>query len=188
MTVQGINGASVPESVILYAWKWASCRAASLVRCGFYRWDECEDLRQDLLVDLLKRFPRFNGSLGNPYAFAHALIRNHANELAVRASNRGQQAAVLFDYVYAGPHAHFQEPRTEDSWRINRRIDVSGAIDRLPPRLKRLALDLESMNVPEVCTHRRISRSSAYQMLGEIRNSFIGHGLVAEGRKRRPKN
>jgi DNA-directed RNA polymerase specialized sigma24 family protein len=185
MTVQGIDGASVPESVILYAWKWASCRAASLVRCGFYRWDDCEDLRQDLLVDFLQRFPKFNGSLGNPYAFAHALIQNHANKLAVRAAKRCQRTTVLFDYDDTGSRARFQEPRAEDSWGINRRIDVGGAINRLPPRLKRLALDLKSMNVPEVCEHRRISRSWVYQMLGEIRNSFIGHGLVAEGQKRR---
>jgi transposase len=54
----------------------------------------------------------------------------------------------------------------------------------LPPRLKSLALDLESMSVPEISARWEKSRSWVYQMIGQIRDSLIGNGLKAEARKR----
>jgi DNA-directed RNA polymerase specialized sigma24 family protein len=184
MTVHRINGVSVPEDFILYTWDRASFHAASLVRCGLYRWDEREDLRQELLVDLLQRLPRFNGSLGNPYAFAHSVIQNHARVIAVRGTKRIERAIPFGDL---GSGVGWHEPRTEDFERSIRRIDVRMALDRLPAPLKRLALDLEFTSIPDACTRSGKSRSWVYQMLGEIRDSFIGHGLVAEGRRRRPR-
>jgi hypothetical protein len=84
--------------------------------------------------------------------------------------------------------AQFREPQTQDFWRVDQRIDVRRAIDRLPPSLKRVALDLESMNVPEICAGRQKSRSRVYQMLGEIRDSFTGQGLKVEARRRPPRD
>jgi DNA-directed RNA polymerase specialized sigma24 family protein len=187
MTVPEPNGASLPEPFIEYICKLASYHAASLVRCGFYRWDDCEDLRQDLLVDLQRRLSRFDVSLGNPYAFAHLIIQNHASVLAVRGAKRTERATVSFDSVVrsgAGPRARFQEPRAEEFGRTNREIDLRRAMGCLPPRLKSLALDLESMSVPEISARWEKSRSWVYQMIGQIRDSLIGNGLKAEARKR----
>src|SRR5215472_1591400 len=43
---------------VTFITKHAWFHAISLIRLGLFRWDELEDLSQDLLLDLLQRFSR----------------------------------------------------------------------------------------------------------------------------------
>jgi RNA polymerase sigma factor (sigma-70 family) len=176
MAFQKLNGAILSRIFVDYIEKRASCHARPLVACGFYKWSEREDLKQDLLLDLLQRLPRFDESRGDLYAFAFSVIRNRASVLATRRSKWYDRETVPLDSVLEGGDvgaafgAQFRDPRVEDFFRAS---DIRRAVDHLPSRLKGLARDLESMTVPEICVRMGKSRSRVYQMMGEIRGSLI---------------
>jgi RNA polymerase sigma-70 factor (ECF subfamily) len=45
---------------------------------------DLDDLRQDLLVDLIRRLPAFDARRGSIGAFAGIVLRNHASRIAAR--------------------------------------------------------------------------------------------------------
>lgn len=114
MAVQKFSGENLPESLVDYIRKRAFRSAYSLVRCGFYRPDQLEDLRQDLLLDFLKRFLQFKSSRGNPYAFACLVIRNRASVLANRMSNWFERRIVALDQALLRPRRWRRVSGAED--------------------------------------------------------------------------
>lgn len=190
MAVQRFNGESLPEDFVKYIQKRAFFHAVSLFRSGWYRWDQVEDLRQDILVDLLQRLPRFRPSLGDPYAFAYSVMKNRASVLA-RRNLYDRRTVSLHEVIWrqeddAESRTRCQEPQVEDFVpSSDLKIDVDRAVDRLPTALRGLARDLKYMTVPEICARRGKSRSRVYQMMREIKSSFIERGLSAGTHHRR---
>jgi RNA polymerase sigma-70 factor (ECF subfamily) len=176
--------ALLSEVFVNYLQKEARFRAASLVRCELYPPSEQEDVGQDLLLDVLRRLPRYNDALGSPFAFASSVIRNQARELAGRRSTWSGRDAIPLDTMRWGDQsapifpARFREPRLEDFVRTSDlKIDVGRVVDRLPKNLKHVAQDLKSMTVGEACLRSGKSRSRIYEIIGEIRGSFIQAGF-----------
>jgi RNA polymerase sigma-70 factor (ECF subfamily) len=193
MAVQKFHGESLPEDFIVYIRERASQKAVSLVLCGLYSWNDKDDLSQDLLLDLLRRLPRFNESRGNVFAFVFSVMQNRASVLATRKSRRHERLTVPLHrvirdiYDSAGYGARSLEPKVDDFFHASDlKIDVRKAMRGLPSHLKGLAQELQSMTVPEICAGRGKSRSRVYQMIGEIRVSFTHQGLRPETRKPRP--
>lgn len=69
-------------AIDLFVIQQAEIRASRMVgNYGFTR-DDWEDLRQELLLDYMKRRPRFNPGRGAHRGFVHGVLRNQAAKLA----------------------------------------------------------------------------------------------------------
>jgi hypothetical protein len=167
-----------------YAMAQASLRARVLcATVGFPR-DDMEDARQDLLLDYLRRLPKFDSRRGDRDGFVRGVMRNHATVLATRR-HRIACREILADDL---PR---KEARSEiDSWEIldslsrheiepalQMTIDIERVLSGLPLQLQRLARLLSELSVLEVCAKAGKSRSSVYQMTRQLRDAFTQAGF-----------
>src|SRR5215472_17255411 len=116
--------------------------AASLVRSGLFRWDEFDDLSQELLLDLLIRLRRWTPSRGELYSFARLVLRHRKTVLWSTATRKGHRVFQI--------HLSGWEEVATHSLRLDKpgtssytTIDMQRAISRLPEPLRDLARDLE---------------------------------------------
>src|SRR5688572_21995222 len=85
--------------VDLYILQQASCRASLLVATAGFRSDDWEDLRQEMVLDCLRRSPKFDPSRGDWQGFVRGVVRNHAAVLVIRR-HRTARREVLADDLY----------------------------------------------------------------------------------------
>src|SRR5689334_11829415 len=71
-----------------FALRHTSYRARVLAASGGFRRDEWEDLSQEMLLDLLRRFPKFDAARGDWQGFIRGVVRNHASVLLARRRRR----------------------------------------------------------------------------------------------------
>lgn len=164
-----------------YALEQASLRAGFLgLMAGFPR-HEIDDVRQDLLLDCLRRSSRFDPARGDWPGFVRGVTRNQASVLAVRRRRRLRQEVLAGDLLEPnadGPEEFFDRvmaPETVDG--LNTAVDVRRVLDRLPAHLHELALFLPHMTVIEVCAATGKSRSRVYQLVRQIRDAFVRAGF-----------
>lgn len=171
-----------------YAMAQASLRAKLLCATAGFRWDAMEDARQDLLVDYLRRLPKFDSRRGDRDSFVRGVMRNHATVLATRRHRIARREVLAADLprkevrieadpveILDGLHWHEIEPALQLS------IDVERVLSRLPYQLQRLARLLSELSVVEVCLAFGKSRSRVYQMIRQIRVAFVSAGLEPRG-------
>lgn len=152
----------------------AEIRASQLVACSGFTRDDWEDLRQELLLDYMKRQPRFSPDRGGHRGFVHGVLRNQAAKLAAVKRRSGP----------------FSEPGSDAEWRslispkgdIDLRLDVQAVVSRLPVHLRILARQLSEMDAADVRRQTGKSRSRFYQWIADIRAAFIEAGLAPAGR------
>ena len=151
----------------------AEIRASRMVgNYGFTR-EDWEDLRQELLLDYVKRRPRFSPDRGDHRGFAYGVLQNQAAKLAA-GKRRG------------GPRL---QPSPEADWSsfvssngdIDLRLDIQAVVSRLPIHLRILARQLSEMDPADVRRQTGRSRSRLYQWIAEIRAAFIEAGLAPAG-------
>jgi DNA-directed RNA polymerase specialized sigma24 family protein len=175
-----IDGRDLPPVFVEYVSKCSRRCACVLINLGFYRWDEVDDLQQDMWLDFLVRLPKFRANRGDLYAFAYSVIKNRANVLASQSIRRiAARNACRWENVAPGTvpapfRDRFIQVPVEG---LNRALDIRRATDRLPGPLKRLFHDLVRLSVPEICTERGVSRAAVYRGRGRIRKSFVDFGL-----------
>ena len=167
-----------------YVLQQASCRASLLVATAGFSSDDWEDLRQDIVLDLLRRAPKFDPNRGDWQGFVRGVTRNHSTVLVTRHRRRAREvlAEDLVDRDESGvgdPNAALHNRLCSDAVaELHLRLDVYRVLASLPPRLRRLALLLAQMPVKDVCERMGKSRSRVYQMTLEIRKVFVGAGLA----------
>ena len=67
-----------------YIIQQASCRASRLVAMAGFRSHDWEDLKQEMVLDLLRRAPKFDPARGNWQGFVRGVVRNYAAVLMMR--------------------------------------------------------------------------------------------------------
>ena len=67
-----------------YVIQQATKRAKSLAASGAVRWADWEDARQDLILDYLRRSPRFDPARGELAGFIYGVMANHSAVLFAR--------------------------------------------------------------------------------------------------------
>lgn len=152
----------------------AEIRASRMVGSYGFTRDDWEDLRQELLLDYMKRQPRFSPDRGDHRGFAHGVLRNQAAKLAAGKRRSGP----------------FSEPGNDAEWRsviapngdIDLRLDVQAVVSRLPIHLRILARQLSEMDPADVRRQTGKSRSRFYQWIADIRAAFVEAGLAQAGR------
>jgi len=151
----------------------AEIRASRMVgNYGFTR-DDWEDLRQELLLDYVKRRPRFSPDRGDHRGFAYGVLQNQAAKLAAGKRRTGP----------------LSQPNPEADWSssvssngdIDFRLDIQAVVSRLPIHLRILARQLSEMDPADVRRQTGRSRSRLYQWIAEIRAAFIEAGLAPAG-------
>ena len=154
---------------------------------------EREDLRQDLLVDLLRRLPAYDPSRGTIGAFAGVVLSNRCVRLAIRhhRQRRAQGGTMLsLDAPVAdsveplgcllaeadGLAAwHGQDRDTQAD--IQTRDAVQSALARLPEADRRFCGALAHRSVAALAAEGFGSRSALYRRLAELRHVLTARGL-----------
>ena len=164
-----------------YAVEQATLRARLLSASAGFPPDEVDDLRQELLLDFLRRAPRFDETRGEWPGFVRGVMRNRAATLVVQR-RRTQHEVLAGDLV--NPDSENQDDSVLESLRpsdataeLDVSVDVRLVVRQLPDRLQRLASLLAEMPVHDVCLVMGKSRSRVYQMIRQLRVAFIRAGL-----------
>jgi RNA polymerase sigma-70 factor, ECF subfamily len=173
-----------------YIFHQASCRASLLVASAGFRSDDWEDLKQEMVLDVLRRSPKFDPARGDWQGFVRGVVRNHAAVLVMRERRRAPEI-LSQDLMNREDTSNAdsmdildKRPRTSVVDALHLSLDVRRVVEGLPRQLQSLAALLGQMPVKDVCRHTGKSRSRVYQMTRQIRKAFIAAGWygAASGR------
>jgi RNA polymerase sigma-70 factor (ECF subfamily) len=169
--------------------------ARRLVRRIRLPWHQLEDLRQDLLVDLLERLPAFDARRGTLGAFAGKILTHKAARLAkgIRRERLFGAVPISLDEPAAssecgeprghllpedqGLAAHLGQP-TDAFARIERRLDLERALGALNGGDLRLCAELCDATTDCLAAQGRAPRSSLYRRVKRIRLELMTAGLA----------
>ena len=152
-----------------------------------------DDLRQDLLVDLICRLPGFDARRGSIGAFANIVLRNQSSRIAMRhhRQRRAQGGSLLsLEVPLAGTREPVGDTLTEDdglaAWHgqtccaaavteIHHAMET--ALARLPAEDRRFCAALAHRPVTALAAEGFGSRSALYRRLADLRHVLTAHGL-----------
>jgi RNA polymerase sigma-70 factor, ECF subfamily len=173
-------------SVDPYILQQASCRASLLVASAGFRSDDWDDLQQEMVLDCLRRSPKYDPSRGDWQGFVRGVVRNHAAVLVTRRRRRARREVLAEDLSHEEMRggddpidflANLEEHQFEAALQMS--LDVERVLQALSPQLKALALLLSELSVIEVCARTGKSRSRVYQMTRQLRDAFVRAGFRA---------
>lgn len=156
---------------------------------------DLDDLRQDLLVDLICRLPGFDARRGSIGAFAGIILRNQSARIAIRhhRQRRAQGGTVLsLDAPIAGGVEplgcllaetdglaawHGQDASAAEDAEL--RHDLALALGALPEETRRLCAALGTCAIAEIVSHNDTSRSALYRRIARLRLDLAMRGFGA---------
>lgn len=151
-------------------------KARSLARCRGLTEHDIEDLEQDLFLDLLERWPKFDPDKSPPIHFIRKVLRNRAaNFLRHRKTDKHRWARRALplhkiqsesELGLADPLADPRDPRGE---RREEALQVAELLAGLPPRLRRVCELLGTLTVTEAAQILQTDRANIYRQINEIR-------------------
>ncbi len=152
-----------------------------------------DDLRQDLLVDLICRLPGFDARRGSIGAFANIILRNQSSRIAMRhhRQRRAQGGSLLsLEVPLAGTREPVGGTLTEDdglaAWHgqtccaatvTELHHALQAALARLPAEDRRFCAALAHRPVTALAAEGFGSRSALYRRLADLRHVLTAHGL-----------
>lgn len=170
------------------------CRLARPLRLSA---EDCEDLAQDLRLDLIRRLPAYDASRASRRTFISRIVANHALTLAVAleaAKRNPRQVAYSLDAPanQDGPGGETRgDTLCEDDLdsqvrvghatreaRADLKISLSLAQARMPAPLRRIC-DLlgEGYSVTEIAGHLEVHRSTIQERKRELRRWLVAAGF-----------
>lgn len=157
---------------------------------------DLDDLRQELLVDLICRLPGFDARRGSIGAFANIVLRNQSSRIAIRhhRQRRAQGGTVLsLDAPVSGSTEplgcmlaeadglaawHGQDrSATDDTDTLH---DLARVLGGLPEDARGLCAALGTCAVAEIVERAGTSRSALYRHIARLRLDLAMRGLGAE--------
>jgi RNA polymerase sigma-70 factor (ECF subfamily) len=155
---------------------------------------DLDDIRQELLVDLIARVRGFDPERGSLGAFANIVLSNRAAELATKFKRErrifGAVPVSLDEPVPGCPGITRGDIFSEDEglpavWGqpvdsftvAERRIDVARGVRRLDAGEQTLCAALTEANIPDLAASGHGSRTGIYRQLKELRFAFTALGL-----------
>lgn len=141
-----------------------------------------EDLRQDMIVELLEASARYDPVRSKRNTFITRVLDRFYLHLARGLANRQKHEAlhptpmsVLEDF-----HPPANDVRRGERSLCDRTalaIDLSELIDGLPAQLRRICEELQVFTPAEVAKRLRLHRSTVYRAMADIRRRFVEAGL-----------
>jgi RNA polymerase sigma-70 factor (ECF subfamily) len=167
---------------LFVAMRQASIRASLLVRTAGFPPDELQDLQQELLLDCVRRAPKFDPARGGWGGFVRGVMCNHSAVLVMRRCRRTLELCSedlpTSEEADEAESLDALDSRTaltiEAATLLT--IDVRRVVKTLPEQLQSLAAMLSEMPIHRVCQRTRKSRSRIYQMIRQLRGAFVGAG------------
>ena len=152
-----------------------------------------DDLRQDLLVDLICRLPGFDARRGSIGAFANIVLRNQSARIAMRhhRQRRAQGGSLLsLELPLTGDREPVGDTLTEDdglaAWHgqiccaaavTELHHALQAALARLPAEDRRFCAALAHRPVTALAAEGFGRRSALYRRLADLRHVLTVHGL-----------
>jgi len=153
---------------------------------------ECQDLRQDLLVDFLARLPAYNPGKGELGAFARMCFRHKAARIALQRQHdrAGRHHISLDDHLPGSDGLTFADTVAEgDSYAawcgqptdaiaaLERRLDLERAASTIDPDDHPLCKALSAKTPHEFGETGTMPRARIYRRIREIRLSLLAAGI-----------
>jgi RNA polymerase sigma-70 factor (ECF subfamily) len=173
-----------------YIFEQASCLASLLVASAGFRSDDWEDLKQEIVLDVLRRSPKFDPARGDWPGFVRGVVRSHAAVLVMRERRRAPEilSQDLMNREDASDADSLdildKRPSSGGVDALHLSLDVRRVVESLPNQLRSLAVLLSQMPVKEAGRHTGKSRSRVYQMTRQIREAFLKAGYSPSYAKR----
>lgn len=180
-----------------YANKLIHHKACKLVGKAGYIEGDVEDIKHDLIVDLLERLPKFDPTKARYNTFVARVVERKICNLirdrrAARRDRRREECSLNED-VDAGEGDELHRTATLDQDdhearcgkhrrpaedRHQLRLDIDAVMADLSPDLRRAVELLRSMPINQVAREMGISRPSFYENhLTRLRDAFAAKGL-----------
>jgi RNA polymerase sigma-70 factor (ECF subfamily) len=176
------------------AYDLAERAALALCRSLNLQLSEKDDLRQDLLVDLLSRLSAYDPERGSFGAFAQVCIRHAGSRIAkkVKRERAGRHPANLDDIIPGTEGLTLAETIPEDggyaAWcgqpvnaiaSLERRLDLDRAGAAIDPEDYPLCAAL-SQNTPHECGEQKLMpRMRIYRRIREMRLRLLAAGITS---------
>ncbi|MBI2717212.1 MAG: hypothetical protein HYX36_00390 [Rhizobiales bacterium] len=169
--------------------------ARRLIRTLALSQADLDDVRQDLLADLIARLPAFDAERGSLGAFANVVLTNRAHRLAERVRRERGLSGVgtlSLDEVVGAAEGLTRGDLTPEAdgfaavlgQPVNaaavteQRIDAERGLGVLRPDDRSLCAALSHTTIDRLAKSGRGSRASLYRRVKEIRFAFTAHGLA----------
>jgi RNA polymerase sigma-70 factor (ECF subfamily) len=174
------------------AYRLADAHARALCRSLRLPAHDHEDLRQDLLVDLLARLPAFDPSKSVFEAFARVCIRHAAARLAskIRRERAGRHPRSLDDTIPDSDGLSLADTIGEDqgygAWcgqqtdaiaALERRLDLARAADAIPATDHTLCAQLSVHTPHQLGELGAMPRMRIYRRIREMRLLLLAAGI-----------
>ena len=174
-------------------YRLADRAAADLCRTLRLPSHERDDLRQDLLCDLLGRLPAFDPERGTLSAFAQVCFKHHGSRLARQRRREAAAVVVSLDAPLPGRPQQtlgdtFAETDGLSAWLgqstdsatvVERRIDLANALQSVDPIDVPLCAALVDQRPDEVAKTGQQSRATVYRRVREIRLRLLVAGVAS---------
>ena len=155
---------------------------------------DLDDLRQDLLIDLICRLPAFDASRGSIGAFAGIVLRNQASRIALKHHRdlRFRGGAVVSLDAPRGPGvtdtlgetlsqsdglATWHGQDGDELARTDLRHDVARVVGQLVPAARLFCAALGQCALRDLVARGVGSRSALYRRTSELRLDLTARGL-----------
>ncbi len=181
-----------------FAMDMVNIKAAELVGTAGYTAEDFEDIRHDLLTDLIKRLPKFNPRKSDLKLFVTCVVdRMVSNLIRYRTTEMrdyqreecslneevsllsGEESVQRVDTVERDDQdirtGKYRRPEAD---RTQLRLDVQAVLAQLAPSLRDVALMLQTQPVARVARKLGIARRTFREThLAQLREAFTASGL-----------
>jgi hypothetical protein len=155
---------------------------------------DLDDLRQDLLLDLIARFPAYDAKRGALQAFAYIVARNQTSRIgravwrerqlygrmpvSIDTPLAGNDGAVIADLI---PESQGFGALFDQSFNVEDKIVASASLDvglsGLAETDRRLCAALVTATIDQLAASGHGARASLYRRLKNIRMALLAHGV-----------
>jgi len=142
-----------------------------------------DDIRQDMVIELIRAFRRFDPVIAKWETFVCRVLDRFVKYISRTEGTRRRRACtnpVGFDDVRKGFSPVANDPRKgelSEQGRRELRADVALIISRMPERLQRICRALMTFGATDAAEQLGICRQSIYRNIAEIREHFVRAGV-----------
>ena len=140
-----------------------------------------DDLRQDMMIELLKAGDRFDSAIAGQKTFINRVLDTFYQRYLRRRRQRSRHNVfqpIGYDDVAVGfiPE-RTNESETSEQERTELRLDIETILQQMPPRLKDICTNLMEYSPSETAKRLNISPSTVTRSVPRIREYFVAAGF-----------